>query len=314
MIAPVCNCAFTKTNEMPGMIALPEKAGQWQRPAEPRLITGDTIFEYMDGAGELYLGYRFDRLLVYEYTAPDQYDILVEIYHLKTADDAFGLLSLDWGGEVFPMASDNNPDTIGFVPPARALYGAGLLRLWAGPIYARIMAYRETSESRDAVLQIGAVIARQIDAAGAPILLKRLPESIVPGCRLPREQMSFFRSYLVLNSIYYLSEENILDLDLNCSAATAVCQMTGQPRQPRLLLIEYPAASQAAAALDHFLSAYLPEAGPKSAEMPGAGRIAVHEIEEGWCGYRDYGTFLAIIFAAPDRENATKLLFNLNLH
>ena len=168
MIAPISNNAFTRPKEPPGTIVLPEQAGAWQRPAEPRLITGDTIFEYMDGAGELYLGYRFERLLVYEYTATDQYDILVEIYHLKSAEDSFGLLSLDWGGEPFPMPAADGPDAAGYAPPARALYGAGLLRLWAGPVYARIMAYRETAASHAAVLQIGAAIARQVDAAAAP--------------------------------------------------------------------------------------------------------------------------------------------------
>lgn len=314
MIAPISSNAFTKTKETPGTIVLPEQAGAWRRPAEPRLITGDTIFEYMDGAGELYLGYRFDRLLVYEYAAPDQYDILVEIYNFESTEDGFGLLSLDWGGEPFPMPAADGPDAAGYVPPARALYGAGLLRLWVGPVYARIMAYRETAESRAAVFQIGAAIARQIAAAAPPALLKRLPESLLPGILLPREQISFFRSYLVLNSIYYLSEENILNLDLNCSAAAAVCHMAGQPQQPRLLLIEYPGAFQAAAALDLFLSVYVPEAGPKIAEMPGAGRMDALQLEEGWCGYRHQGIYLAIVFAAPDRESAAKLLSNLNLH
>ena len=126
--------------------------------------------------------------------------------------------------------------------------------------------------------------------------------------------MSFFRSYLVLNSIYYLSEENILDLELDCSAATAICRIDGKPQLPRLLLIEYPEASRASAALDHFLSVYLPESGKNGAAEPGADRMEVRQIEEGWCGYRHQGIYLAIVFAAPDRESAAKLLSNLNLH
>ncbi len=52
----------------------------------------------MNGGGELYLAYRFDRLDVYHYEAKGQNKILVEVYQMKTTDDAFGLLSLDWGG------------------------------------------------------------------------------------------------------------------------------------------------------------------------------------------------------------------------
>ena len=55
--------------------ALPKTVGPWTRPGSPRLITAKTIFDYMDGAGELYLGYRFDHLEVYEYKAPTQKEI-----------------------------------------------------------------------------------------------------------------------------------------------------------------------------------------------------------------------------------------------
>src|SRR5450756_3196495 len=47
---------------------LPKQAGAWSRPETPRRITAQTIFDYMDGAGELYVGYRFGHLDVYEYT------------------------------------------------------------------------------------------------------------------------------------------------------------------------------------------------------------------------------------------------------
>ena len=42
------------------------------RSDEPRRITEETIFDYMDGAGELYLAYRFGHLDVYVYAAPER--------------------------------------------------------------------------------------------------------------------------------------------------------------------------------------------------------------------------------------------------
>jgi hypothetical protein len=63
---------------MPGIVdvatvvSLPKRAGPWVRPDQPRRITEDTIFDYMDGAGQLYLAYRFGHLEVYEYSAPDK--------------------------------------------------------------------------------------------------------------------------------------------------------------------------------------------------------------------------------------------------
>ena len=80
-------------------INLPKSVGPWIRPDSARVINSKNIFDYMNGAGELYLGYRFDHLEVYEYSASGQDNILVELYFMDTSDDAFGLLSLDWGGE-----------------------------------------------------------------------------------------------------------------------------------------------------------------------------------------------------------------------
>ena len=87
------------------IVNLPKQAGPWVRPDAPRRINEETIFDYMDGAGELYLAYRFDHLDVYEYSAPDKRlgTIKVELYWMKDPDDAFGLLSTDWGGEAVDL-------------------------------------------------------------------------------------------------------------------------------------------------------------------------------------------------------------------
>ncbi|MCP4687441.1 MAG: hypothetical protein GY859_05280, partial [Desulfobacterales bacterium] len=118
---------------------LPESVGAWHRPEAARIIDASNIFKYMNGAGELYLGYRFLRLEVFDYTSKNEDNILVELYFMETSDDAFGLLSLDWGGE--PASLDGLPADA----PGRgadswpgALYGAGLLRAWSDNLYIRI--------------------------------------------------------------------------------------------------------------------------------------------------------------------------------
>ena len=46
---------------------LPAKTAGWSAAGADRYYTRDNIFEYMDGAGEIYLAYDFQRLLVREY-------------------------------------------------------------------------------------------------------------------------------------------------------------------------------------------------------------------------------------------------------
>ena len=154
----------------------------------------------MNGGGELYLAYGFDHLEVNEYTADQQDTILVEVYVMNTSDDAFGLLSLDWGGEPVTLQSTASiPFRPTVSPSVRALYGGGLLRIWADTIYARVMAFRETAESKEAVLSLGQAISANRKIPGEPELLKILPNAVDSDWRLRKDRIGFFRSHLVLN-------------------------------------------------------------------------------------------------------------------
>ncbi len=63
-----------------GKLNLPKTVGVWNRPDSPRIINSKNIFKYMNGVGELYLGYRFRGLEVFDYTFGNQDNILVELY------------------------------------------------------------------------------------------------------------------------------------------------------------------------------------------------------------------------------------------
>jgi len=46
---------------------LPESVGTWGRSESSKIIDSTNIFKYMNGAEELYLGYRFNHLEVFDY-------------------------------------------------------------------------------------------------------------------------------------------------------------------------------------------------------------------------------------------------------
>ena len=58
---------------------------------------------------------------------------------MKSSDDAFGLLSTDWGGEVVDLRGQGGSrDLHPVVPSQDALYGGGLLRLRSQRLYGRV--------------------------------------------------------------------------------------------------------------------------------------------------------------------------------
>lgn len=290
---------------------LPRIAGLWTRPDPPKIVTAGNIFDYMNGAGELYLGYRFDHCDVYEYRAASQKEILVELYFMKTSDDAFGLLSLDWGGKAMDLTSaSQEPGADDDFWPT-ALYGEGLLRLWSGNIYARVMATQETPESREAVLSIGRAIVKNRKNLAGPNLMEKLPNSFSTDWTLRRDRSSFFRTHLVLNSLFYLSHQNILDLNLACAAVSAVYERvtsSGSPNRIQFLWVEYPDPGRAATALRRFHEAYLPE--HSFPEKQGASRdtSAIFAVEDGWMAYKWQNTSVMFLFKCPDRQTAGAII------
>jgi hypothetical protein len=300
--------------------SLPKQAGPWLRPDAPRRITEETIFDYMDGAGELYLAYRFAHLDVYEYSAPDTSlgTIRVELYWMKGSDDAFGLLSTDWGGEAVDLrgrAGDRaaagvparqTQASYAAVPPSAALYGGGLLRFWSGELYGRVMASRESPQSRAQVMWIArAIVEGRPGNDHPPEMLSSIPIDWDRRFVLRPERTCFFRSHLVLNSVYYLAPEDILRLGPAADASITEFRRIGAVGPPvHLVEVVYPSHGAAAAALRSFLKSYVPgSAGPAEAGSgPGAATA-----EGGWVGWAARDRGLAVVLGAPDAEVAKGL-------
>ena len=286
---------------------LPRTFGPWTRPDSSRRIDARSIFDYMDGAGELYLAYGFDHLDVVEYGSADQGSILVELYWMRTPADAFGLLSGDWGGEPVGLQAEAASTTSASpVPPHRALYGAGLLRLWSDSLYARVLASRETAASREQVLAIGRTIVAGRNEAPYPALISALPRASGPAYRLLPGRTTYLRSHLVLNSTYFLSAENILDLDVTSEAVVATYESSvpAPPRhQVRLLLVRYRDEATARAAAARFRDAYFPET-RKRADHGTGPSSALQHVEDGWAGYQQKGRCLAAAFEVQDSDLA----------
>jgi hypothetical protein len=288
-------------------IPLPDAVGAWRLTGPPRRIHAGNIFDYMDGGGELYLAYRFDHMLAYEYSDGGGNDILVELYRMKDSDDAFGLLSLDWGGEAVAWRPrEPAAAAAAVVPSARALYGAGLLRLWSGDLYARVMAVRETPPAREAILRLGEAITAGGREPPPPALLRLLPPVLAPHWQVKPERTGYFRSHLVLNSLYYLSHENILGLDASCEAVFAAYEEergASARKRIQLLLVRYPGEDRAGRSLDRFLAAYLPGRA-KGATGPARRGNGFFQIEDGWLGFRLKGRLLVLAFGCPDLASA----------
>jgi hypothetical protein len=268
---------------------LPAQIGGWKAAGPARTYGRSDIFDYMDGAGELYLAYDFQEVAVRDYKKAGVPGITAEVYKMASPREAYGI----WTSEQGPS---KNAKEVAAVGQDRD-YGVGLLRFWKGPYFARILAERETPESKNAVLALGKLISSKITSIGRrPDILKLLPRSgLIP------ESVRFFHKHTVLNYQFYLSDANILDLGPKTDAILAQYKLDGA--KPRLLVVRYPTEKAAAAAYASFNKAYF-----KSGESV-VGKKRIGRVEkEGYTGIELAGRTIRVVFQAKNPWQAELLL------
>lgn len=264
--------------------ALPPEVLGWQKGEEDQVYGRDDIFDYLDGAGEIYLAFDFKFVFVRQYAKPDAPSIVAEIYQMSSSGDAYGIFTQDMDGQEVRMGQE-------------ALYGAGLLRFWKDKVFVRIMADRETPEAREAVMKLGEALDSAIREAGPkPELLARLPvEGLEPGTT------RYFHTVISLNSHYFMSNVNILNLSLETQVVTA--RYERYKARGTLILIEYPSEDKAYNAYGRFIEMYMLERFVPDRKFPPA------ELENGkYAGAVRSGRYLAISVEADDKAVADDLL------
>jgi hypothetical protein len=264
------------------MLRLPQEVRGWKTAGSDKVFTRQTIFDYMDGGGEIYLAYDFQRLLAREYARPAAPRIIAEVYQMASSRDAYGIFTHD---------TDGQPVSLGQM----ALYSAGLLRFWKGRFFVRLQAEDETPEVKTALMTLGNRVALGIPQEGRkPSLLVALPPQ-----GLIESSVHYFHTPVSLNVHYFLDDSNLLNLNSRTQAILARYQQGSD--KPYLLIVRYPRPGDAKAAFDQFSKVYL-------RESP-TGNAVFRKLEKGQFagGRREEGALL-LVFEGGSRESAEKLL------
>ncbi len=256
----------------------------WVRSERPGKVNRNNIFDYMDGAGELYLAYSFVGLDVWKYNKPEEPDILLEVYEMGDSPEAFGVLSFELSGDEVGIGQ-------------KSLYAAGLLRFWKGNYFVRVLADAESPAAKSAVLKIGKDLAAALPGKGAlPDLVAKLPQK-----GLLEESVHYFHKKICLDYFYYLADQNILNLDEKTSAVIADYETPSG--QAKLLAVQYDSEAASLKAWESFHASYLNQPPPES------GEIDSRKIEgEQWVCTRREGNLLLIALEGKSRKDCEELL------
>jgi len=252
---------------------LPQKIGNWELEKGKETYGPENLFDYMDGAAELYLSYGFRSMTLHRYVGGDGSRVVVEIYEMASSDDAYGIFSFEREDEDVGVGQGSE-------------LGGGALRFWKGRYFVNV--YGEKKASDEELVAIGKAIADSIKETGRePELIKFLPEE--SRGLIPRS-VRFFRNHVCLNQRFFIANKNILLLDSTTSGVMA--QMRTPIGKVQIILINYPDEERAASADRNFRLAFMPE----------AEREGMVKTEDGkWTGAMRKGKLWIGVFGAGDR-------------
>jgi len=259
---------------------LPSKIDGWRAESEDRIFDSETIFSYINGAGEVYRAYNMKTCLSRRYTHTKGPVIVLDIFDMGSSKDAFGVFTHDRDGEILNVGQG-------------ALYRPGWMSFWKDRFFVSIYAEEETDASERSVKQLGGDVASLIPEKGAkPMILSKLPRE-----GLSTEKVRYLHHPIILNYHFYVSDENILNLTPETDAALADYRRGDE--RARLLLVTYPDERKAEEAYSIFLKHYLPEAESKGTVLLEDGKWATAALK---------GRLLTIVLEADSQALAESLL------
>jgi hypothetical protein len=260
--------------------SLPREVMGWAVEGQDRFFDDKSIFEYIDGSGEVYRAYNLRQCLARAYSKEGSPGVVLDVFDMGISADAFGVFTHDTDGEAIAIGQDSR-------------WRPGWLNFWKDRFFVSITVPEEDARAFEAAKELGRQVAQRIPRDGSrPKLLEHLP---LQG--LQAEKTRFLHHPIVLNYHFYLSDENILELSAQTDAVLATYQQANLIA--RLLLVQYPDAKTARKAAENVRRHYLPDA-----DADGMARL-----ENGkWASFRLKNKLLVLVLEAASRESAVDLV------
>lgn len=139
-----------------GPAALMPKLPGWTPTEDIRRFSTESLFEYIDGAAEAYLGYDFRELAVGEFSRTGtKTTVTAEIFDMGTGLNAFGI----YGAERYPESR--------FLPiGVQGYYEEGTLNFLAGRYYVKLLGFEGGEKAEEILTLFARAIAAGIKDVG----------------------------------------------------------------------------------------------------------------------------------------------------
>lgn len=150
-------------NDMAGIF--PELEG-WLKKGDPEIYTEETLFEYINGAAEVFLSYDFQKLASQTYENKKKNSIIADVYLHSDSRNGFGIYSAE------------KPEEGDFMKiGTQAYYEKGILNFLKGRYYIKITGFDLGDHDKSLLTSIAKKLEKKLEGSlQFPDTVKKFPE------------------------------------------------------------------------------------------------------------------------------------------
>jgi hypothetical protein len=225
----------------------------WDTPDAVLTFNRENLYNLVDGQADAFFAYGFEQVTAQRYQNAAGARLNVEIWQLANPADAYGLFHSGIAGQPVSIGVEGDSDL------------GRRLAFWQQRYFVSVTSTEVIPD--ETLWTFAKEIRNRLPSGGEPpAIVKRLPlEGFVDGSAL------FFHEEISIQMEIWLGGENILGLSQATNGIVARYEWGDQ--KARLLLIEYPTASEAADGLKALRSSDIKDI--VAAEANGAVLVAV---------------------------------------
>ena len=211
----------------------------WRQVDTTTTYDSETLFDFMNGAADLYFTYGFERLAVGKYQNADGVELQVEVYGVATDADAYGLFTYNSYGEPIDLGIDGE------------LESGTRLAFWQRRTFVQVIAREPVDD--ETLRAFGQAVHSALPEGGErPEIVQALPTGgMQPG------SARFFRQKMALDNLIWLGSKDVLGLGEDVEGVLAHYQIDGQ--EADLILVAFPDDQRAQDALSGLQGAGIEE-------------------------------------------------------
>jgi len=163
----------------------------WKPSGDVQTFSPKTLYEYINGAADLYLASDLEELKVAEYANEKKASVVVEAYRHRTLRDAFGIYS-----------QERLPDGDFLKIGAQGYIDKNILNFVCGKYYVKLNSFNTGAEDREVLQAIAKKVEGSLgEKSGLPSLLSAFPPDGKKG-NSEKYLTRNFLGYTFFNSAY----------------------------------------------------------------------------------------------------------------